>query len=744
MSKATQFISKKFQELQQFLKKTDLSKAVLIGIAVTVPIVVGIWMGYFEVGLALSFGAFFSSASDVNGSQRHKKYGILFSAVLVMAVSFIGRYLHFETWLTLPILGISGFAIAFLSVYGFRASLISFSGLLALVLSFAHEFQELEIYQYALLVGCGGLWYLLLATLWHWIHPKRQTEEVLSETFLLTAEFLEIRGKLFGTRNNRDELQAHLYELQGELTKGHETLREILIQSRKSSGTSYFMGKRLLILKELVEMLEKALANPINYDKMDVLFNQHPEYIKSFQNLTFEMARELRMIAEVGNDPRKLQKNKVLTACFEKVQNEITSFGLTQETNAYEDFLMLQNLLEYQGKQFESLKRIEWLLGGSDIDPEEFIDLNVSKRFLVSQDYDPKLLVSNLSFRSNIFRHSLRLAVTLMIGYALGYFFPFQNPYWILLTIIIIMRPSYGLTKTRSKDRIIGTLIGGAIASGMVFLIHNPFIYGAFGVASLVIAFAMVQKNYKTSATFITLSIIFIYAISQPDILAVIQYRILDTLVGAGLSYVAILWLWPTWGFLEIGKDIKKSVKANQDFLEHIADYYQRKGKVPTSLNVSRKNAFLETSNLSSAFQRMTQEPKSKQKNLDEIYELVELNHTFLSSLASLSIYIQHHKTTEASEIFKVTTTKTIENLSLVLQSLKGEVPNSALSVSEESTLFEEQLPTYQSQQMELSVTDSGQSERNHQESHLVWEQLQWLYSLSTNMLKLTSSLKWL
>ena len=305
------------------------------------------------------------------------------------------------------------------------------------------------------------------------------------------------------------------------------------------------------------------------------------------------------------------------------------------------------------------------------------------------------------------------------------------------------MRPSYGLTKTRSKDRIIGTLIGGAFATGIVFLIQNPYAYGVFGVVSLVIAFSMVQKNYKTSATFVTLSVIFIYAILQPDILAVIQYRILDTLIGAALSYVAILWLWPSWGFLEIGEDIGKSVKSNQDFLRHISEFYQKKGKVPTSFKVSRKNAFLETSNLSSAFQRMTQEPKSKQKNLDKVYELVELNHTFLSSLASLSIYIQNHKTTEASETFKVATSKIIENLSLVHQSLKEEVPNNEQSVSEDSTFFEKQLPAFQSEQMELSDSDSGQSERDQQESHLVWEQLRWLHSLSANMLKVTLSLKW-
>ncbi len=48
----------------------------------------------------------------------------------------------------------------------------------------------------------------------------------------------------------------------------------------------------------------------------------------------------------------------------------------------------------------------------------------------------------------------------------------FQNPYWIILTIIVIMRPSYGLTKTRTKDRIIGTLIGAVLASGLVFIIN--------------------------------------------------------------------------------------------------------------------------------------------------------------------------------------------------------------------------------------------------------------------------------
>tara|TARA_R110002073_G_scaffold30203_3_gene94533 strand:+ start:110 stop:2290 length:2181 start_codon:yes stop_codon:yes gene_type:complete len=724
------------------LKSTNFSKAILIAIAVTVPILLSIRWGHLEIGLALCFGAFWSSPSDVSGNFRHKKFGILFSALLVMLVSFIGGYLKFETWLLIPVLGLLTFAIAFISVYGFRASLISFSGLLALVLSFAHESKELEIYEYALLIGAGGLWYLLLAVLWYRINPKAQTEELFWETYRLTAEFLETRAKLVGPKMDRLELQSKLYEIQSKLIEHHETLREILLLSRKSSGRSSYQAKRLLIFVELIDMLETAIANPVNYDKMDALFGDHPEFIESFQNLIFEMAGQLRIIAEAGTDQSKFPKNSKLVQYFGKVEHEIASFRKETGTEDYGGFLMLQNLLQYLEKQFEKLKKIKWLLGNPDMGSVDLVDQAAAKRFIVAQDYDPKLLLSNFSFRSAIFKHSLRLSVTVMIGYALGNFFDFQNPYWILLTIIVIMRPSYGLTKSRTKDRIIGTLIGGAIATGFVFLIQNPYMFGALGVVSLVIAFSMVQKNYRAGATFITLTVVFVYAIIRPDVITVIQYRVLDTLIGAGLSFVAMLWILPAWGFMEIREQIKNSVKANRAFLAQIARYYEQKGKVTTTYKVSRKEAFVETSNLSSAFQRMAQEPVSKQKNLDKIYELVVLNHTFLSSLASFSTFIQNNPTTEASLKFKNFISEIDENLEQVLQALENSKSDQAPIDSHNNQFAKEQLPSFVPKNIELSSRVDIKLERELQEAHLVTEQLHWLFSLSGKMLRLVSKIE--
>lgn len=725
-----------FRELQKFLKSTSFSRAILVGIGVTLPILAGLYLGHFEIGLAISFGAYWSSPSDISGSFRRKKIGILISATLVMVVSFIGGHLHYETWLSLPILGILGFGIAYFSIYGFRASLVSFSGLLAMVLSLGHEAEQLEIYQYALLAGVGGLWYLLLAKIQHHMDPKAETEEMLSETFQLTAEFVEIRGKLIGSHQDREILQSENLRLQSELTRVHGTLREILILSRRTSGLSNYQDKRLLIFVQLVDMLETAIAHPVNYDRMDPLFRRHPRFIGLFQELIFKIAEHLRLLSESDTSRSTMPGLDAIEHCVDQVRREV---ALLDEPSELEANIMLRNMLLYQEKQFIKLKRIKRLLVDQEVPKIGPTERKAAKRFIAPLDHDPALLWTNFSFKSNIFRHSLRLSVVVMIGYALGSLFPFQNPYWILLTIVVIMRPSYGLTKSRAKDRMIGTLIGGAIATGMIFLIQGPYIYGALGMISLVFSVSLVQRNSKASAIFITVSVVSIYAIIRPDILNVISFRILDTLVGAGLSYAAMIWLWPVWESVEIRDSIIKSVRANKEFLHEIASYYQRKGNVPTSYDLARKEAFLETSNLNAAFQRMAQEPKSKQHEMSKNYELVVLNHNFLASLASLSTFIRHHETSAASDQFNNAIGSVENNLELLLGCSKNDQCSSTQAIADNNFHFEVQLPVLDFQEINRPDPNDNRHLWALQESHLVWEHLQWLFSISGKMLKLTS-----
>ena len=242
----------------------------------------------------------------------------------------------------------------------------------------------------------------------------------------------------------------------------------------------------------------------------------------------------------------------------------------------------------------------------------------------------------------------------MLFGYGLGLFFEIQNAYWILLTIIVIMRPSYGLTKERSKDRIIGTLIGAIVAVGIVLLIQNEILYAILALVSLVFAFALIQQNYKSAAALITISIVFAYSFVNPKFLEVIQFRVIDTFIGAVIAIVANYSLLPSWEVFNLKQVLIKALKKNKTYLQATQDLYKDPDSNTLAYNVARKEAFLAISQLNAAFQRLSQDPKSKQKEFQLIYEMVTLHQTLISAIASIGNFITQHQTTPASIEFNV------------------------------------------------------------------------------------------
>ncbi|SRX52555.1 FUSC family membrane protein [Aequorivita sp. CIP111184] len=729
-----------FNDLSEYFKSTDFSKAILLGIALTVPIIFGVKLDMLTIGITITVGAMLASPSDVSGSIRHKITGILFATSLAMMVSLIGGYLHFSLWLLFPILGILMFSISYLAIYGFRASLISFSGLLALVLSFSNVSGGMEPYERMLLIGIGGLWYAGLSILRHFIFPKAPTEYYLSKTLKLTSDYLRTRGELVAETTDRTELLKKMLNTQTELTATHETLRDILISSRTGSGKSEYEGKRMLIFVQLVDMLELAMANPVNYSKTDELFAEQTAQLKDFQGLLFAMSSRLIAISANLSTPKRLRNSTKIEEFQERIKREITEYTSKNDKGFDENLLMLRNLFKYQKEQIKKIEKIEWLLKNPAQREISLLKKEDSRRFLTKQNYDFEVLVENFTMRSPIFKHSLRLGVMTMIGYGVGMLFSVQNPYWILLTLIVIMRPTFGLTKTRSKERTIGTLIGGALAVGIVLITQNTTVYGILAIVSLVIAFSMVQRNYKAAATFITLSVVFIYALLRPDIFNVIQYRVTDTLIGAGLATLGNLLLWPAWEIQGMQKTLLGTIHANRIYLEEIIGFYNKKGNIPSQYKVARKKAFLEMSDLSAAFQRMTQEPKSKQKNLDKFYEFAMLNHTFLSSLASLSTYILNNPTTPASENFNKVSSKIIQNLldaeNVLKQGISSEAEqNDADSEDIFEATFGKNIAIYD--EIQIKTKEEG-FHLKIEEAHLVREQLKWLLAMSKKIKKIS------
>ena len=102
---------------------------------------------------------------------------------------------------------------------------------------------------------------------------------------------------------------------------------------------------------------------------------------------------------------------------------------------------------------------------------------------------------------------------------------------------------------------------------------------------------------------------------------------------------------------------------ANAGYLQKLLDALSGKNVSITEYKLARKEVYINSANLSAAFQRMLSEPKSKQKNKNEIHQFVVLNHTLFSNIATIASSILSKKPCNHSEIIIRTAKKAQCNL---------------------------------------------------------------------------------
>ena len=731
-------------KIRKFTDGTYFTNALKVTIAAVIPVVLFSLFGKFETGFAIALGAIFTYPSDIPSNLKHKINGILFTAFLVASVNLLVNIAHLYSWVFYPFLALLLFILSMISVYGQRTTMVSFSALLAVSLAFAHLHEGWEMIQYSGLILAGGLFYLLISLTFHYIRPHRYIELQIAECIKLTAKYLKLRGDLWSINVGKKEIIEKQLHLQVELNTIRQNIREVLISNHTTSGSSNQNRKMLIVFISLTEILELALSTSFDHDKLHQKFDNHIKVLLTYQSLAYNLANSLKRLSKSIQNKTKYVSKHMLLNDLNALQLAITDYeNELGKTDASEGVFMLKTMLQYAEKQVEKIKIVEraFTLAINSLDFKGK-DKDLEK-FLTPQYYPLSTLIQNLSFSSTIFRHSLRLTVTILIGFIIGTLLPFHNVYWILLTILVIMRPGYGLTKKRSFHRIFGTILGGIIAFGVLSLVHNNIAISILSIICMLLGFSFTQTNYKASATFVTMYIVFIYGLLTPNITDVIEYRILDTVVGAVLAFLANHFLWPSWEFLNIPIYLEKSIKANQNYLKEISIFYNKKGSVSTSYRLARKNAFIEIGNLTASFQRMAQEPKSKQKQLPQISKLAILNHSLLSSSASIGTYIQSHKTTSASEAFNIVVDTVIKNLDYAITLLKENDSNikEILPKADLSMRFTE-LKNIREKELKMGIPiDEEAFQLKMQEAQLVIEQLIWLTNLSENIVKTTKEL---
>lgn len=631
------------QEVRNFIYSYHFSTGLRTTISVVVPSIVFSMMGQLSTGIVVSLGALATALSDVPGTALHKRNGILAAIAFIFFTALCTTLIvPYPILMTVWIL-VSCFTNAMLLVYGNRGGNIGIACMLVMVSILGEgAVSPTEAIIHCLLILGGSIWYGFLALLLWQIRPYLIVQQTLSECFLETARYMEERAGFYekDAGSHLEEIYTSVLAQQVVVNEKQEAVRELLLKRRSAQQGSTSINKSMVLLfLDITDLQEQIMASQTDYLALHNAFGEMGIPDK-FHSLILLYASELRNIgAAVAAGQRSLPKAN-LRYEIEKIQQTLTevrkSLSTVQERTR---LIMLTNILhnlQDMAQRIYNLHRLTRLERVQDetIDPR----LQLSS-FTTHNRYDLETFLNNLTFESNIFRHALRVSIAAFAGYMVGQIFHLHRVYWILLTIVVILKPGFGISKARSYQRLIGTVTGALFAAGIIYLTTNNTIIFIIMLICILGAYSFMTQQYTLSVFFVTPFIIFLLHFMHPAHLQNAAFRILDTFVGGSIAFLANLLLWPSWEHNYLPGYMAKMVKDNARYLEQVMRLYTEQEFVTNDYKLARKDTNVSAANLMSAFQRMLSEPKRKQKNGSVVYHFVVLNHSLMSHIAALANY---------------------------------------------------------------------------------------------------------
>ncbi|HEY0029977.1 MAG TPA: FUSC family protein, partial [Bacteroidia bacterium] len=337
--------------------------------------------------------------------------------------------------------------------------------------------------------------------------------------------------------------------------------------------------------------------------------------------------------------------------------------------------------------------------------------------FVTHQSLDPKILWNNLNLESVSFRHAIRVSLACIIGFLVAKIFPYgAHSYWILLTIAFIIKPAFSLTKQRNIERIIGTVAGGLIGVIILLLVKSTTALFIIMVVFMIATYSFMRINYLAMVFCVTPYVLILFSFLGTEFRVIATERIIDTLIGCAIAFSASYFLFPNWEAAQLKNFMQGIVKANASYLEKIIRAMSGEKVEELEYKLARKEVYLNSANLSAAFQRMLSEPKNKQSSRSQVQQFVVLNHILFSNIATIATSLTKERNVYPSELIQLAR-KTYAKLDDSRKKLGSEEKEIIMSERESEE--------------RMSTTDDA----------LMKEQLGFIYNVSRDINKLAASL---
>ncbi len=721
-----------------------VSEGIRTTAGVMIPVLVASYLGDLATGISLALGAMCVGLTDNTGPIHHRVNGMVATILLIFLVSLItGFSIHFPVLLAVWI-GLMGFCCAFIGVYGARANSVGGAGLLIMVLSIDERADTAAVIRNALLVSGGGIFYLVLSLLLYRLRPYKLIQQALGDALISTGNYLRIRARFYEMDVDYEKVYHQLLEQQVQVHNKQNLLREMLFKTRdivkESTHTSRIL---MMIFLDSVDLFERIMTSQQDYRKLHALADDS-ELLPRFEAMILQLAEEAESIGlalqEGSVSQPRPEIGEQLYALEQEFSQRRASF---MDDSNIEAFITLRHILDSVKDIYRRLETLHRYTSFDSRLSAGFSNKVDYTKFVRPSEFNLKLLTNNISIHSNIFRHSIRVCLSLLAGYFLSKILPFGHGYWILLTIIVILKPAYSLTKQRNIERIGGTFAGAVLGAAVLWLVKDERVLVTVMIAGMVIAYSMLRQKYLVAVIAMTVYILIAFHFLKPgDFTVVLRDRLIDTFAGSIIAFVATIAIPPRWEHEQIQEMLRDTILANAAYFRIISKPFLGEQQQHEEYKLSRKEAFVQLANLSDAFQRMLNEPRRQQKKVQTIHQMVVSNHMLASHIATLSSY-RKFAAANASEKFKPIADAAEGHLKGAAAFLDAGAPAHHELGSDEHFQIREELQALL--QLRLQELAAGSLEtdtrRKHSELTTIADQFEYINKISSELEKLSRKL---
>jgi len=211
-----------------------------------------------------------------------------------------------------------------------------------------------------------------------------------------------------------------------------------------------------------------------------------------------------------------------------------------------------------------------------------------------------------------------------------------------VLTIVIILKPSFSMTKQRRTDRIIGTIIGCVITAVVLHVISNMAVILAMLVLATVATPTFIYLRYRYAAVAVSIMILLQMHLIAPGNNDLIMERLVDTFIGAAVA-TAFSFVLANWEYQSVPRLVRGVLEVNLRYMQASFDLLQGKGKDDFAYRIERKRLMDSLAGLSSALVRMLDEPASKRRAVEDINLFIVQNYLLVAHVAALRAILRRH-----------------------------------------------------------------------------------------------------